>query len=317
MTNREKGEALKQQYFGIEIEMYDITRKHAAELAALILNGPVEYRTSYHTWFITAPDGRVWKFCRDSSIVAARDEERCEMVTPILTYKDLPLLETILTILVENGAKSDPAHMCGVHIHVNGEGHTAQSIKNLVNLVYSHEAQIYGALNCDDVRISRYCKPIDERFIKRLGRLKKGFTLSNIEDFWYDDSFEMRRDRDTALGMRDSHYNQTRYAMLNLHSFFHGHGTVEFRCFQFQNETSIQFFELKAMVQMALALNSQAKLSIRCIKKRAAKANNTKTMSDWLSRLGFVGPDFKEAKKFWTRCTEKTSAQIGSGLLAA
>ena len=305
MTNREKAEALKDQHFGVEIEMYGITRKHASRVAAETLGGTYEFtqaRNGYHTWSCLAPDGREWKFCRDSSIAADRDEEKCEMVTPILSYDDLGVLVNLVNALKESGARSDAGHVCGIHIHVDGAGHTGQTIKNLVNLVYSHEEQIAAALNMGEYREEHYCGMIKKDFHAALHKLKKP-ELLDIENLWYE-----------GLLRRDNHYNSTRYRMLNLHSFFYGHGTVEFRCFQFQDETGIDTNELAAMIQMALALNSQAKVSIRCVSKKNTKSNTSKAMAGWLTRLGFVGNEFKFARRYWTRKTDRTLSKMFAGV---
>ena len=80
------------------------------------------------------------KVHRDSSIQAASDDEKAELGTPILTYEDIPDLQEILRQLRHKGAKSDPAHMCGVHIHIGLNGHTPKSLRNLANIMVSHES---------------------------------------------------------------------------------------------------------------------------------------------------------------------------------
>lgn len=83
--------------FGIEIEFTGITRERAAAVAAEYLGGISSYLGgTYSAYSVNAPDGRVWKFVSDASIeakrkergriVAADNEYRVELVSPILTY---------------------------------------------------------------------------------------------------------------------------------------------------------------------------------------------------------------------------------------
>ena len=58
-------------------------------------------------------------------------------------------------------AKSNPAHACGVHVHVDGAGHTARSLLNLTNIMASHEQLLIGAIGVDSERISAWCRTVD------------------------------------------------------------------------------------------------------------------------------------------------------------
>ena len=93
MMNMENAKA---QTFGVEIEMNNITRRDAAKLAAEFF-GTGRYedtarRNGYYTWSAWMADGREWKFQKDVSI-AGPDSQKCEMVTPILTYEDMETLQ--------------------------------------------------------------------------------------------------------------------------------------------------------------------------------------------------------------------------------
>ena len=317
MKPREMSEKLKEQNFGCEIEMYGITRKKASVLAAEYFGGQFRYtdpQHGYQTWSAFEPNGREWKFSRDSSIMAACDDERCEMITPILRYEEMDMLFGLVRMLRANGARSDPNHGCGVHIHVDGAEHTAQTIKNLVRLVYSHEDQLAEGINLDTHREQAYSKKVSEGFLNRLNKMKK-VSLVQIEEEGYD-GYE------NGYDTRFAHYNGSRYRMLNLHSFFHGHGTVEFRCFQFQNPTperrnGLHCGQLKAMIQMALAISNAAKVSRSTRCKKSGKANTTQTFKSWLYRIGFVGKEFETARKYWSRETERTTREVDRGLAVA
>ena len=89
----------KKQTIGVEIEMNGITRSRAAKAAAEFF-GTGRYkdtaaRNGYCTWSAWDADGREWKFQRDVSI-AGPDSEKCELVTPVLTYADIETLQELV-----------------------------------------------------------------------------------------------------------------------------------------------------------------------------------------------------------------------------
>ena len=85
-------EEMKKQTIGVEVELNGISRENAAKIAARYF-GTRRYqnmarRNGYSTWSAWDADGREWKFQKDTSI-AGPDNEKCELVTPILTYADM------------------------------------------------------------------------------------------------------------------------------------------------------------------------------------------------------------------------------------
>ena len=158
-------EEMKKQTIGVEIEMNHITREKASKLAADFFGtGRYEYtdgRNGYSTWSAWDESGREWKFQKDVSI-AGPDSEKCELVTPILTYKDMETLQELIRRLRKAGAKSDATRGCGVHIHIGANGHTAQNLRNLANIMASHESLLASALNLDRNRMSRYCRTVSK-----------------------------------------------------------------------------------------------------------------------------------------------------------
>ena len=293
-------ETMKQQTIGVEVEMYNIKRSRAAELAATFFGtGRYEYtarRNGYQTWSAWDGQGREWKFQRDCSIQARTDDEKCEMVTPILTYDDIETLQELIRQLRHAGAKSDPAHTCGVHIHIGAAGHNAKTLRNLANLMASHENLLISALRLDEYRIRRYCRTVDETFLKTLNK-KKPQTMQALADIWYEGN--------RASYGRDEHYNDSRYHMMNLHATF-TKGTIEFRLFQFANpeggkRNGLHAGELKSYIQLCLALSAQAKLAKSASPKQPQVENPKYAMRTWLLRLGFIGDEFETAREILTR----------------
>ena len=177
-------EEMKKQTIGVEVEMNSITREKAAKTAAEFF-GTRRYqntagRNGYSTWSAWDADGREWKFQKDVSI-SGPDSEKCELVTPILHYSDMELLQELIRRLRKAGAKSDATRGCGVHIHIGANGHTAQTLRNLANLMASHERLIATALKINEGRMSRYCRTVNPNFLAKLNS-KKPKTMSQLAE---------------------------------------------------------------------------------------------------------------------------------------
>ena len=289
-------ENAKTQTFGVEIEMNNLTRREAAKLAAEFF-GTGRYedtarRNGYCTWMA---DGREFKFQKDVSI-AGPDSQKCEMVTPILTYEDIETLQELVRILRRAGARSDATRGCGVHIHIGAKGHTPQTLRNLANIMASHESLIAEALDLDHGRMNRYCKTVDPKFLEVLNK-KKPDTVAGFADIWYTT-------QDAEYG-RSYHYNSSRYRMLNYHATF-TKGTVEFRLFQFDAPADgklngLHAGQLKSYIQLCLALSQMAK-EVKFASAKPQQHENPKyAMRTWLLRLGFIGDEFKTAREVLTK----------------
>ena len=292
-------ENMKKQTIGVEVEMNSITRRKAAKLAADFF-GTRRYedtasRNGYFTWSAWDADGREWKFQRDVSI-SGPDSEKCELVTPILHYEDLETLQELCRQLRHAGAKSDPSRGCGVHVHIGAKGHTAQTLRNLANIMASHEDLLTDALKLDRSRLARYCRTVDPEFLKQVNKSKPQ-SLSQLADIWYGSQNE-------NYG-RTQHYNGSRYHMLNLHATF-TKGTVEFRLFQFDEPSAerrggIHAGQLKSYIQLCLALSEMAKEVKTASPKPQQNENPKYAMRTWLLRLGFIGEEFETAREILTR----------------
>ena len=196
-------ENLKKQTIGVEIEMNHITRERAAKLAADHFGtGRYEYtasRNGYSTWSAWDAQGREWKFQKDVSI-AGCDAEKCELVTPILKYEDIETLQELVRKLRKAGAISHAGIGAGVHIHIGANGHTPQTLRNLANLMASHEQLIADALKIDQGRMNRYCRTVNPQFIEQLNQ-KKPTNMAQFADIWYTTN--------GANYGRNQHYNDS------------------------------------------------------------------------------------------------------------
>lgn len=294
---------MKAQTFGVEVEGNGITREKAAQVAAGFFGTNNFSYTAvvdgYFTWSAWDQQGRKWKFQRDVSIKGP-DAQKCELVTPILTYDDMEMFLELLRQLRHAGMKSCPARGCGVHIHVglkgtDGRDHDAKSLRNLANMMAAHEEQIGRAIWIDQGRVGSYCKVVNQKFLERLNKAKPK-TMEELKEIWYEGN--------NATYGQEQHYNNSRYHMLNLHASF-TKGTVEFRLFQFDNphdgkQGGIHAGRMKAYIQLVLAMSNMAK-EMRNAKAKPQQMENQKyAMYWWMRRLGMIGEEFETARMILT-----------------
>ena len=278
-------------HFGIEVEFTGITRRQAAKAAAKYLGGAITALGDYYdTQQITARDGRVWKFMYDGSIdcqckergriVSASRRYSVEMVSPVLLYReDIDRVQGLVRRLRKAGGFANSS--CGIHIHLDGSNHTPRSIRNFVNIIASHNDLFYKALQIEPERM-RYCKKMDAYLVERMNQAKPK-TFADIESIWYAGYSENRSE----------HYHNSRYHFLNLHSFFHGHHTVELRGFN----GTLHAGKIRAYIVLALALNHQALTQKSASYRKVQEENERFAMRTYLNRIGFIGDEFKNCRE--------------------
>ena len=291
---------MKTQKFGIEIEMTGITREQAGQVIAYYFGTESAYAGgAYKTYEAKDTKGRTWKAMYDSSIIAekkvsgarvsASEEYKTEVVSPILTYEDIPDVQELVRQLRHKGAIVNPS--CGIHVHVGAERFTPQTLRNLVNIMASKEDILYKALQIEPARL-RYCKKTNEELLETINR-KKPTTMAQLADIWYAED---------PYG-RNHHYNNTRYHGLNLHATF-TKGTVEFRLFNATTHAG----EIKAYIQFCLAVSHQALAQKKASARRTVSDNEKYSFRCWMLRLGLIGDEFKTCRLHFLKRLEGNSA---------
>lgn len=288
---------LKNQLFGVEVEMTGITREKAAAIVAEVLGTTPSQPDSscYETRTIVDHAARKWKVMRDSSITPVRndggseplDDYRVEFVTPPLNYEDIELLQRIIRKLKENGAK--PHNSCGIHIHVDGANHNPKSLRRLVNFMTSRQDLIYEALEIGN-RANHWCHKLNSALLAEMKK-DKNLSKERAEQIWYS-----RANDGYCGGVNYQHYNETRYHGVNLHSYF-SKGTVEFRLFN----STLHAGKIKAYIQFCLAVSawaitSQEKIVFRSMAGYTAEQKVTIMRNILSHRLGLYGDEFKTCR---------------------
>lgn len=273
--------------FGIEIEMTGLTRRKAARIIADEIGGEITSSSDYYdTQKVIGPDGRTWKVMSDASIRKENSRGKTndwdysvEVVSPILTEIDIDIVQRLARLLRAGGAKVNDS--CGIHIHLDGSNHTVQSIKNFIQIIASKNDLLYKALQIEEARM-RYCKKMDERLVNNIKK-KRPKTMQQIKDIWYNE-----RNAGNHI-----HYHESRYHLLNLHSFFTGNHTVELRGFN----STLHAGKIKAYILLALAMNNQALTQKKASNKKSQEENEKFAMRVYLNRIGFIGPEYKNYRE--------------------
>ena len=277
--------------FGIELEFTGITRRQAAEILHSYLHSDKRIAGRHFGYVVTDQQGREWVIDNDPSILADYDQQN-ELVTPVLTETDMPILKGIVEELKKAGAASSDELGCGLHIHLGGQGHTAQTLRNLTNIMASHEDQLFKAFGVTKPdRTDHFCKKVDTMFLEKLNETKPE-TITELADIWYKtQGYDF---------LREDRYNGTRYHALNLHALFcpYRFSTIEFRFGQCRPETSMDWTVLEAFIRICLAMNKLAKNVKTASAKRQADWTSAYSFRCWLLRLGFIGSDTKSIRSF-------------------
>ncbi len=260
----------KEQTYGIEIEMYHMSREGAAKhVSAYYQTGRNPYRLGmfrhkYWNWAATDNKYREWQFKVDASVrrydtlppvshrvQPARFERVCELITPPLAGdQDLNDLCNIVDRLIAGGAHSNAGMKCSIHIHLGLMGHTAQTLCRLAHLHAMIEPQLISAFGISKHRIARYCQMTNPKFLYLLDQ-REPQTIKEFCDIWYEaHGTEDRRQR---------HYNKSRYHLINFHAI-EGHGTIEFRGFQFIPDLNTE--QLRKYLDFCMKINEYSKTDL-------------------------------------------------------
>ncbi len=279
---------LRNQTFGVEVETVGMQREQACRLVAAMLgtSETVHYDGGvYETWSCKDKEYRVWKFMHDASLNCVNGVRYgCEIVTPVLTYKDLETLQQVVRLVRLVGAKADGS--CGVHVHVGADKHTPQSMTNLMKMFVGKEDTIYKGLKITEERTRRFTRKVSHELAQRIASGERPRTFDDWKRLWYSAQGQM-------TSAAHDHYNSTRYHGLNYHAFFNRGKTLEFRLFN----GTLHAGKIKAYVQFCLALSAKA-INSRTVSMEKVDSVDEKHMYGcWLLRLGLVGDEFATCRE--------------------
>lgn len=172
---------MKNQAFGIEIELTGLTRERAAKVLSEYWGKRATHKGGgYDQYEVKDNQGRTWKVMRDGSIAPQRkisgrmmvagDDHKVEVVSPICRYEDIESIQEMIRLLRKAGAIANKS--CGIHIHIDAANHNEKSLRNLINIFYSKQDLIYKSLEVDRGREGNYCRKVGEWLVKEV-KVKK------------------------------------------------------------------------------------------------------------------------------------------------
>ena len=284
---------MQEQKFGVEIELAGVPRYKIADAVAEAVEGRITatHQSGYDTTIVTDSKRREWKIMNDSSIPVVNGHTGSEIVTPILSYDDIELLQCVVRKVRTTNALAH--NKCAIHVHVSADKHTPQSLTNLAKMFYKNEDLIFDALQVDPERRNRYCRPSDFNFIQKIAK-QRPRSDRQLNEAWFG-----------CYTPNPTHYNSTRYRALNLVNKWRNINTLEVRVFN----SVLHAGKVKAYVQLCLALSAKA-LNARSASHRKIPTDNPKfNFRVWLvSTLGMKGEEFKTARYHLTRYLPGNSA---------
>jgi hypothetical protein len=160
---------LREINFGVEIETVKRTRERVARAIQAVVGGEVRHigrPVSFDPWEVVDDQGRTWKVVSDGSLINVPGHLRAEVVSPVLAYEDIPILQEVIRAVRRCGAKVD--RRCGIHIHVDATPFDGRTLANLAKIIYKQEALIITALGVNENRQNNYSKPVRDEFIRKI-----------------------------------------------------------------------------------------------------------------------------------------------------
>lgn len=217
--------ALSDARFGVELEVFftdPATRDPLLEAAWAVRHvvgqkgsgQPFEQRETEDVHKSIAwkdRDGRDWRVQTDLSL----GEFGAEIVSPVLSLRELPDVEKVARQLSEEGAVSSADNNAGLHVHVS---HPTQS-ERIVPIVQA-AAQLDAAVERSPHRAQEWAKPFPKEL---LPKLKAGMSEEQVLREWYASVGEV-------YPRRFYKQHASRYHGINLHALPYM-GTFEVRAF--------------------------------------------------------------------------------------
>ncbi len=190
---------VKEQKFGVEIELVGAPRRTIADAVAAGLGGRITatHRAGYDATIVTDQQDREWSIQNDSSIPMVNGYKGSEIVTPVLTYDDIELLQEVVRKV--RAARALTHKNCAIHVHVNAAPHDTKSLSILAKMVYKNEDMIFDALQVHPDRRRRYTRPMDDEFIDKVAR-RRPRSKQKLNEMWFG-----------QYNPNPSHYHGNRY----------------------------------------------------------------------------------------------------------
>jgi len=175
---------MQEQKFGVEIELAGVPRRRIADAVAEGTGGRVTatHQAGYDATIVTDQQNRKWKILNDTSIPIINGYKGSEIVSPVLNYADIKLLQNVIRKVKATGAKA--AKSCAIHIHVDAAPHDPKSLSILAKMVYKNEDMIFDALQVHPNRRRQYTRPMEVEFIDKIAK-RRPQSKQKLNEMWF------------------------------------------------------------------------------------------------------------------------------------
>lgn len=300
-------ELLAGMTFGVELECYGEDRNGAIARAALATGG------RFSNEGVVLPDGRLWVAKGDCSIEPRRPLRQIglEMASPICTYQDLPMVQSVTRALWETGYRVN--NSCGLHVHVGVPGLDALMVRALLGFWHRFQDNLIVAAGTEGAGRLRYAQRLPQAVLEKARDLQLRHGLGNVAGLWYA-ADPARPHPGAVLNGGASRHSDTRYRSLNLHSAF-VRGTVEFRLWNGTlHAGKVRAAVVDSMAIVALAARRRDLETVTALERRPAPVSLEVWRRCLRRRLGLTGP---EARNVIRHLCEAHRAAVAPAFQAA
>ena len=222
--------------FGVEVELYNIKRSDVCKAVSKVLSKNniksrmTEYRNKRRNLcYRLDSDIGTWHCKCDVSLhndLNAKkpysQEKTCELVTPVLTEKNLDLFYDIIDEIINAGGKCDYDHGCVIHVHIDDKIFSCDDLVHVLTYHHVLYPSIASKFKFTQDQIADRIKDLPSRFIDYIN-MKNNISLKDLQYSWYEFC---------STEPTNKPYNKSRYSIVNLHSLFFNKTGVEFRYFK-------------------------------------------------------------------------------------
>jgi len=286
---------LRDLKYGIEIETIGRTRQQVAEAIQSVVCGRIQYigtPEAHDPWHVIDTQGRTWQVVADASLISAVKEHQAEVVSPVLTYADMPILQEVVRAIRLAGARVD--QNCGIHCHIDMSQFNAREVANLMRYFYKYEDYLMAALKISPKRAERYAKPIRQEVIQKLERTRPT-NMRQLNTIWYG-----------YYNPNPQRYDSSRYCWFNANGIFYRQA-LEVRAF----EATLHAGRIRAYITLCLAMAAKAH-DIKAINSQKSPIEQQSSKYSFrvllISGLKLNGDEFKNVRMRLLENLEGSSA---------
>jgi hypothetical protein len=123
---------LKSIKFGVELETIKRSRQTVAQAIQSVVGGEITHVASpacFDPWEVLDSSNRTWRVVADASLTSVPVHLRAEVVSPVLTYDDIPILQDVVRAVRRCGSVTDDC--TGIHVHISHPDITPKALANL------------------------------------------------------------------------------------------------------------------------------------------------------------------------------------------